>query len=300
MASLAADALTLRHEVGAVRVDRDVIEVVGPDASEFLEGQLSQEIASLVAGASTWSLLLSPQGRVDAQVRLTRSGEAAFLLDVEAPHGEEALARLERFKLRVECELTPHRWELLAVRGAESEGHRRDAGDGAVVVADADWPGVAGFDLVGPDPQVPDGVPACDPSSLEVVRIEAGVPAMGSELTERTMPGEAGIVDRTVSFTKGCFVGQELVARIDSRGAKPPRLLRGVVFEGDRIPESGAVLRSGEAEAGVVTSAARSEARGAPVALAYVKRAFEPAAEVIVDLGDHQPKGVVETLPLVS
>ena len=121
MATVGEDALTLRHEVGAVRADRDVIEVVGPDASEFLEGQLSQEIGTLVAGTSTWSLLLSPQGRVDTQLRVTRSGDEAFLLDVEAPHGEGTMARLERFKLRVDCELTPHRWALVALQDRQIE-----------------------------------------------------------------------------------------------------------------------------------------------------------------------------------
>ena len=83
---------------------------------------------------------------------------------------------------------------------------------------------------LGPQPSPPTGVPLVSLEAYQAVRIEAGVPAMGAELTDRTIPAETGIIDRTVSFTKGCYTGQELVARIDSRGGHVPRHLRGLVL----------------------------------------------------------------------
>jgi len=112
-----------------------------------------------------------------------------------------------------------------------------------------------------------------DPAAFEVARIEAGVPAMGRELTERTIPQEAGsLVEHTVSFTKGCYTGQELVARLEARGAKVARRLRGVVLDpAGQCPED-AILVSGERELGRLTSIAWSPGFAAPVALAYVRR----------------------------
>ncbi len=94
----------------------------------------------------------------------------------------------------------------------------------------ADWPGLPGGDLVGESPEAPAGVAMCGMDAYEAVRIEAGIPVMGRELDERTIPAEAGVVDMSVSFTKGCYTGQELVARIDSRGGNVPRRLRGLVL----------------------------------------------------------------------
>jgi folate-binding protein YgfZ len=101
---------------------------------------------------------------------------------------------------------------------------------------------------------------------------------MGRELTPKTIPAESGVVERSVSFTKGCYTGQELVARIDSRGGNVPRRLRGLVVEGEGVPSAGDAVTVGDTDAGVVTSAAWSPARRAVVALAYVSRSVEPPA----------------------
>jgi len=145
-----------------------------------------------------------------------------------------------------------------------------------VVMAAVTWPFYAGFDIVAPvgasgRPAL--GLPAGDPGAFEVARIEAGVPAMGRELTDKTIPQEAGgLVEHTVSFSKGCFTGQELVARLDARGGNVARRLRGAVAEpgGEIAPDMPLVL--GEREVGRVTSVAWSPGFNAPVALAYVRR----------------------------
>jgi folate-binding protein YgfZ len=120
---------------------------------------------------------------------------------------------------------------------------------------------------------------------------------MGAELDERTIPAEAGIVERSVSFTKGCFVGQELVARIDSRGGNVPRRLRGLLVAGDDVPPAGATVAVGEKEVGRVTSAARSPAQG-PVALAYLGRAVEVPATVAVRWDGGGAAAEARALPL--
>jgi folate-binding protein YgfZ len=131
----------------------------------------------------------------------------------------------------------------------------------------------------------------------EALRIECGVPAMGRELTDRTIPAEAGqsVIDRSVSFTKGCYTGQELVARIDSRGGNVPRRLRGLVLDGEGLPAPGAAVRVGDDEVGTVTSAAWSDRLDAVIALAYVKR------DVDVPTGGSVDGRVarIETLPLL-
>jgi aminomethyltransferase len=127
---------------------------------------------------------------------------------------------------------------------------------------------------------------------------------MGAELTERTIPAETGLVERSVSFTKGCYTGQELVARIDSRGSRVPRHLRGVLVQGGDAPPVGAALfgegEQGERELGQLTSVALSPTLGGPVALAYVRREVEPPADVVLRWGSGDARARVEALPLVA
>ncbi len=157
-----------------------------------------------------------------------------------------------------------------------------EGGSGGVWVVDAGW-ATDGYDLLGPSATVPGDIAAGTSAAYESLRIECGVPAMGRELTERTIPAEAGVVDRSVSFTKGCYTGQELVARIDSRGGNVPRRLRGLVIDGEAIPEDGAALLVGGEPAGTVTSAAWSDRFEVVVALAYVKRDVEVPTGGTVD-----------------
>jgi folate-binding protein YgfZ len=309
------DYRALRHEVGAAWLPRDVVRVAGPEAVAYLQGQLSQDVEGLEAGRSAESLLLSPQGKIDALVRVTRTAGDEFLLDVDGGYGEAVVGRLARFKLRTKADIEALDWRCLAVRGpgiADVDLVARQQ-DGLALAAD--WPGIGGVDLIGEHPAVPDGVPVCDPAALEAVRVEAGVPKMGAELTERTIPAETGVVERTVSFTKGCYTGQELVARIDSRGGRVPRHLRGVVLEGGDVPPVGASLFAaggqGDKELGQLTSVALSPTLRGPVALAYVRREVDPPAAVVVrwDSGagaGGRPGGTaeaparVEALPLVT
>ncbi|MEA2703026.1 MAG: tRNA-modifying protein YgfZ [Actinomycetota bacterium] len=290
------DYAAFRHTAGVVELARDYVRVAGPDAATFLQGQLSQDVLALGTGDSAWSLLLAPGGKVVAFLRLTRVTDEDFVLDTDAGWGPTVIERVNRFKLRVKAAVEPmDGWRCLAVRGPDAH---QAAPDGTPT----DWPGLPGVDLLGPAVELPPGDVArrCSLEAYEVVRIEAGVPVMGRELNESTIPQEAGIVDRSVSFTKGCYTGQELVARIDSRGGNVPRRLRGVVLTGDTPPPLGTALHVDGKEVGVVTSSAFSPGRGAAVALAYVRRAVEPPGDAELTWDGGAVAARIEALPLVS
>jgi folate-binding protein YgfZ len=276
-------------------VPRDVLEVSGADAVSYLQGQCSQDVAGLAEGASAEALLLSPQGKVDAWVRCTRTGPEAFVLDTEAGQGPAVVARLERFRLRTKVEIRPMVWRCLALRGSVDVAALPvppGSPGGPAVVAALSWPGRSGLDLLGPAPDgdseltgwLPAGAVLVGAEAWEAARIAAGIPAVGAEVTGATIPAEVGLVERTVSFTKGCYTGQELVARLDARGSKVARRLCGLVVEGAEVPPVGAAVwtADGDHEVGPVTSSAWSAGRSGPVALAVLHRRVEPPTPVVI------------------
>lgn len=266
----------------AALVPRDALLVTGDDAASYLQGQISQDVEAVEAGASAWSLVLAPQGKVDAWFRLTRNRDGTFLLDVDAGFGPALLSRLERFRLRVDTafeSLTG--WRMLSVRGATAAETHLDAVE-AAVRAGVDWPRYCGVDLIGPAVAPPEGLPVTPAAGLEVARIRAGWPAMGRELTERTIPAEVGgLVEASVSFTKGCYTGQELVARIDSRGGHVPRPVRLLEIRGDGVSPGDEITVDGRT-VGAVTSAEADLSSAVTVALGPVHRRVEPPADAEV------------------
>ena len=286
--------------------DRDVLSASGPDARTYLQGQCSQDLDGLGIGDSTEALLLSPQGKVDVYLRVTRTGEESFVLDTDPGGGEAARVRLERFRLRTKVEFASLDWACLSVRGAPAS--TIDVPVGPTLAVAVDWPHWTGVDLFGPrpadDPEllawVPDGVAVSSEEAWEAARIEAGVPMGGREVTEATIAAEAGLVERTVSFTKGCFTGQELVARLDSRGSKVARRLWGLVVDGALRPPVGAAVwtTDGEHEVGSLTSVAWSDRLGASVALGTLHRRVEAPDEVSLRWDGGQAGAQVRPLPL--
>jgi folate-binding protein YgfZ len=291
---LKADYQLLRESVGACWIERDVVSVSGPQAVTFLQGQTSQDVAALAVGASAWTWVLQPQGKVEALCRVTRVADDEVLLDTDGGWGEALVARLNRFKLRTKADIVPLTWRCLALRGPGVEALAPPpvaAGQGVAV--DASWPGLGGIDLLGPDPAVPDGVALVSGAAFDLARISAGVPRMGAELTDRTIPAETGLVARTVSFTKGCFTGQELVARIDSRGGNVPRHLRLVVL--DEVAPVGAAVMIGAKTVGSLTSVAEYPEGGA-LALAYLGRDATVPGPVAVSWDGGATTGAAEAL----
>jgi folate-binding protein YgfZ len=299
---MVADYDALRHGVGGVIVPRDMFTVSGPDAVEYLQGQCSQDVATLAEGLGADALLLSPQGKVDAAIRVTRTAADSFLIDTDAGFGEVAQARLLRFRLRVKVDIEPVDWVCLAVRGPES-GSVPSASEPGVFRLPVERPGFSGFDLIGPDPSWPATVRQCGQEAWEAARIEAGVPVMGREVTDSTIPAEAGLVEGSVSFTKGCFTGQELVARLDARGTKVARRLCGIVLDDpERRPPVGATIHTvdGEHQVGQLTSVAWSPGLDATIGLATLQRRVAPPAPVSVrwDEDGHSVEVGAEAKPL--
>lgn len=287
MTNLAAAPATVR------RTARDLVVVAGDDAATYLQGQLSQDVAGLEVGASAPAFVLSPQGKVAGWGRVHRTAADRFEIDVDRGAGEAWAQRLTRFLLRTKA--TVEVTEGVAVierRGAGVEGGLAPVGPG---LAGGD---VVGWDGEGPPPGTPDGAEVIDDEAAEAQRIRAGVPAWGAELDEDTIPATVGqwIIDASVSFTKGCYTGQELVARIDSRGGNVPVLLHGLEVDG-LAPQPGSSVVAGGEEIATVTSSAPEGDGQRSVALAFIPRRVEVGSEGIEVTVEGQPARV-RTLPL--
>jgi folate-binding protein YgfZ len=227
--------------------DREFVGVAGPDAADYLQRMVSNDVEALAAGDACPALLLTAKARLIAPLVVLRRGEDDFLLLTEPGLGEVVRAHLTRMRLRAQCDI-------------EAEQHDSVLVFGAATGFPTDWPGA--HEAVDADLD-----PTLSEDELEVRRIETGVPRWERELDDRILPAEAGL-DRThISFSKGCYPGQEPVARLHFRG-HPNRGLR--VLELDEMPEYDAALLHEDREVGRVTSAAR-RADGTVVALAYVR-----------------------------
>ena len=251
-----------RAEPDVARRQRAFVRVAGPDAADYLQRMLSNDVGALAPGDSCEALLLSPKARVIAPMRVLCRSQDDFLLLTEPELGDtlrDQLVRM-RFAAKAEIELEEHTSTL--VFGGEAEGiPNADYGRPAVEVLDAAL-----------DPSV-------DEEALEVMRIEAGTPRFGKEIDDRVLPAEAGLVERAVSLTKGCYPGQEPIARLHYRG-HANRGLRVLALEGEELPAPDAELSLDEKVVGRVTSAAR--ANGGIVALAYVRAEVPADSELTV------------------
>jgi folate-binding protein YgfZ len=254
---------------------------------------------------------------------VTRSDGQSFVLDTDGGLGEALAEQLLRFKLRSKVELEHLDWRCLSLRGAAVEetaaGLLAALGERGVLTLPFEWNRWRGIDLLGPKDvvldasELPEPIVRCGADAVEACRIASGIPAMGAELTEKTIPAEAGLVSRTVDFDKGCYTGQELVARIDARGSKVPRRLVGIVATDDEPLARGMTLHAAEAPPtdgaaddkilGTITSAAASSELGAPIALAYLHRSVASPGPVRVRSGDGvggSRPALAKNLPLVG
>ena len=222
------------------------MRVSGPDAADYLQRMVSNDVAQLGAGEACPALLLTAKARVIAPLVVLRRGEADFLVLTEPELGEVVRALLARMRLRARCEIEPEEHASFLVFGGD--GFATDFA-GARELLDAELS------------------PTLDAGALELRRIEAGVPRWGREIDDRILPAEAGLDVTHVDFGKGCYPGQEPVARLHYRG-HPNRGLR--VLELEQLPGAEAELVAGGKTVGRVTSAAR-RADGSVVALAYVR-----------------------------
>jgi folate-binding protein YgfZ len=313
----AAEERALWQGAGVVdRCARGAVAVTGPDALSFLHSLLSQDVNGLADGEGGHSLLLSPQGKLDVDLRLLRVGDEGWL-DCEVGRGEQLAASLTRFKIRVKAEVEDRSgaWGCLAVRGplaaevveqasgltVPEEAHAHVVW-GELRVVRADWPGVPGVDVVGTleslegawGELVGAGAVRAGLTAYEAVRVAAGVPRQGRDLDERTIPQEAFLDLDAVSFTKGCFLGQELVCRIDTRG-HVNRYLRRLDLAGDARPPAGAEVVWEGKGVGNLSSVAASTA--GTVALGYLRKEVELPAEVLLRWDGGEATATASALP---
>ena len=256
----------------------DALRCVGPDTEVFLQGQLSQDISELSDNESAWSFLLNPNGKVAVWLRISRLSDDEYLLDMDEGWGQLALNRLERFKIRVKSEIQITQLQVTSILGKGSK-KLGEASANSGIISDIGWLNIEGFDLLGVSTDVPEGCEIGTKEEYEFLRISNGVPRMGSELTEDVIPAETNLIERSVSFTKGCYTGQELVARLDSRGNRVPKHLRRLTSS-----DSFAIGSSIEGENGLVgTVTSSSESITGTVGLAYISRSFEVPGEASID-----------------
>lgn len=280
------------------RSPRGLVVVSGPDASSFLQSLVSQDLDPIADGQSAHSLLLTPQGKLGVDFRIAHVDEE-WWLDTDAEYGPRLAASLTRFRIRVKAEIDDRTAStgLLTVVG-EAEAAPSD-GVRAMITS---WGGVQGVDLLGSIDSVRAalaelvrrGVEERDAEEFEAFRIESGVPRLGVDMDEKTIPQEALLERDAVSFTKGCFLGQELVTRIDTRG-HVNRYLRRVRVDGSTVPPTGSTVVADGRDVGTVTSAAPLEGR--VTALAMVRREVEPPAPVVVRWDGGEAPAVVEAVP---
>jgi tRNA-modifying protein YgfZ len=238
---------------------RAFVRVAGADACDYLQRMVSNDVESLETGAACPALLLTPKARVIAPLVVWRRGDEDYLLLTEPELGEAVRAHLVRMRLRAQCEV-------------ELEQHE------SVVLFDAHGTGFA-TDFPGAREAVDSGLePTLSADELEGRRVAAGVPRWGREIDDRVLPAEAGLDATHISFAKGCYPGQEPVARLHFRG-HPNRSLR--VVQLDRVPEYDAELVHDGKVVGRVTSAVQC-GDGSVVALAYVRVEVPDDAQLAV------------------
>jgi folate-binding protein YgfZ len=247
------------------RRQRAYVRVQGPDAEDFLQRMLSNDVAG---DDVVDALLLTPKARVIAPLRVWRRGSEDFLLLTEPELGDVVRTALLRARFAAKCEIELEQHSSAIVFGGASGMRTADYGEPAAEVLD--------------EPVEP----TLDDDELEVMRIRAGTPRFGREIDDRVLPAEAGLVERTVSLTKGCFPGQEPIARLHYRG-HVNRGLRVLAWDGVELPEYDAPLSYEGKEIGRVTSAARDGDR--IVALAYVRVEVPADAELAVGTARARP-----------
>jgi len=279
------------------RVDRDAVFVSGPDATSFLQSLLSQDLDPVAVGDSSHALLLQPQGKLIVDLRAVHAHTDQWCCMCEAGFGPALAQGLKRFRIRVNVEIEDRSadTETVAVRGPDAAALVASVvGPDAVIVARADWPTGPGVEVLC-EPSaaaligdlVEAGAVEIDAAAFEALRVEAGIPRQGFDIDDTTIAQEAFLERDAVSFTKGCFVGQELVCRIDSRG-HVNRLLRRLRATAS-VTRGSTVIADGK-DVGQVTSAAGN------VALATIRRTVEPGVEVLVRTASGDISALVEAV----
>jgi tRNA-modifying protein YgfZ len=266
------------------RSERGKLALTGPEAKAFLQGLVSNDIESLTPGHGCYAAVLTPKGKMLGDLRVLDLGDE-LLLDSErvALQGIFNVLWRGRVGMGVEIHKRTVQMGLLSVVDlrlagpAEHDNARAEIAGRPVVAVTTDV-GTDLFCAADDIEAIRAEYPAGDEAALEVLRVEAGRPRYGVDLDDSVIPQEAGLNERAVSFTKGCYVGQETVARLHYRG-KPNRNLRGLRLSAPS--QTGAEIRLGEKVVGRLGSVVVSPRHG-PIALALVRREAGPGDVVAV------------------
>jgi folate-binding protein YgfZ len=305
------DLEVLRTGCGLVdRSERGKLALTGADAKEFLAGQVTNDVVGLEPGQGCYAAFLTHKGKMQGDLRILDLGDELWL-DTERATLQALFDTIRRFKIGYRVELHKRTLECAllslvgprarAVAGAEQlpaaeHSSMRAIRGGAQVVLVATFDGVdvicAAEDADAVRAALLEaGAVEVPEAAADVLRVEAGRPRFGVDIDDTTIPQEAGLNERAVSFTKGCYVGQETVARLFYKG-KPNRHLRGLRLDGEAA--TGDALRLGEREVGRLGTVVRSPDHGL-IALALVRREAEPGARV--EVGDGGTTAEVVELP---
>ena len=299
------------------RSERGKLALTGPDAVEFLNGQVTNELATLHQGEGRYAAFLTHKGKMLGDMRILAPGEepggapGELLLDTERASLQALFDMIRRFRVGFDVELHKRTLEsgLLSLIGPGSEDVAQPVGlareehanvpvtlGGVSALAVRTDVGVDLLCAAADTAALAEELRTCGATPVseeaaECLRIERGRPRYGIDLDDSVIPQEADLNERAVSFTKGCYVGQETVARLHYKG-KPNRHLRGLRLSGPASP--GEELRLGERVVGHLGSTAVSPVLG-PIALALVRREADPGA--VLDLGAHGLSAEVLELP---
>lgn len=306
---------------------RALLRFSGPDRTSFLQGMVSNDVRKLVPGHGVHAAVLDIQGKILADTRILCT-EDSFLVDLWESRKETILSHLHRYLIADEVEITdlsgqygvvslqgpkaPSLLERLMPKGeipARELDHRTwPIGKAEVRFVRSTHTGEEGYDLwIGTDHLLeavsfvhdlgkPFPLQWVGIQAQEILRIEAGLPRYGIDMDEDNLLLETGL-DRAVSFDKGCYLGQEVVERIRSRGHINKKLV-GMVLEGDTLPERGSTIWAGEKELGRITSSALSPAMKRPLALGYVHRDYaQPGTRVTIHGDGKTIPAEVSSLP---
>jgi folate-binding protein YgfZ len=259
------------------RRPRDFVVVRGPDAAAHLQAMVSNDVEALGPGESCDALLLTPKARVIAPLIVLRRRADDFLLLTELGLGERVRATLTRARFALRCEIELEEHESVLVLG--------------------DGEGIETHDYGVPAREVLDGrlEPTMGEDELELLRVRAGTPRYGREIDDRVLPAEAGLEERAIDFEKGCYPGQEPIARQHYRG-RVNRSLRVLALDGGELPEYDAELSWEGKVVGRVTSAARDDGDGV-VALGYVRVEVPQDAELDLEGRTARPLDLASPRP---
>jgi tRNA-modifying protein YgfZ len=316
------------------RQETAFIGVTGTDRLSYLHAMLTNDVAALTPGRGCYAAYLTPQGRMIADMGVLELGDLA-LVELDGAKKQEVLEKLDQFIFSEDVQLHDLTATLadVAVIGpaspavvsalfgaadvpgpdhlaslAEFETVRVGfEGASAIVLSSGRRFGVSAFGIIVERDRVPAVIAAAvragatqvNEAAVEVVRVEAGVPRFGADMDERTIPLEAGIEGRAISSSKGCYPGQEVIARVLHRGhGRVAKKLVGISVEGTVVPQRGDTLVADGKDVGVVTTAVYSPTLGMPIALGYVQRDLAVAGTAVVIRGhvNDRAAGVEESL----